>query len=118
MKKAFQIAGVLFYVIFLAGCDRDLNAGPPVSFTYTGSWVGAGIVLSIQNISSVYIDNLTITIERDGRVIKTAGIADKLGPGESISVGWMEIGVTIQKTDDIILHAKGYITGTKLVFLR
>jgi len=98
-----------------AGCDRDGNTAPPVSFTYTGSWIGAGIVLHIQNTASVYIENLTITIERDGSVIKTAGIADKLGPGETKDVGWMEIGVTIQKTDTITLHAKGYPRGNILV---
>jgi len=97
-------------IFFLTGCDQFPGiAYPNVYVLYRQSLVGAGRVLILKNDSTKYLHELTITITRNGQEIARKGIARELAPGDSIQVGWVELGVALKTGDNIKIYAKGYI---------
>jgi len=86
----------------------------PVQCTFRNSIIGKGEVFIIKNTTNEYIENIVLDIyktrfDAQSQVpIKVVPVAEKLAPGDSKEIGWMEAGTNIEKTQFMVIRAKGF----------
>jgi hypothetical protein len=102
---------ILLSVAVLGGCESLKSGSPtvPVKIGVRSSVVGAGRVLQITNTSQRTILHLAVRIESpNGR--SAARLIDKLDPGETAELGWVEWNWSADPGEIVTVSADGFVS--------
>ena len=118
MKKCLSVGLLVsLCMIHIVGCGNGPGpvSAPPISVTFRSSLLDWGNkVMQITNRSAGETLVLQVHVENKG-MRQEASISKKVGPGETIELGILEMGWTFVKGETYSIRADGYglpYTGT------
>lgn len=107
MKKCFFVALLTAVcTIFMVGCSKP----PPISVTFRGSLLDSSKVMQITNRSGNETIVAKVRVQRwkGDRKIQEASHIVKIGPGDTVELGRLEMGWAFVGMDFVIIEADDY----------